>query len=81
MKYTKMATNITKWPQDRPNGHKKYQRLPLKDPTKFTQIGFFGFENIPSGNPDFQVAVATSAFFYILNIDRFLHHRNYKYHW
>jgi hypothetical protein len=24
----------------------------LQDPPKFTQIGIFGFENMPSGNPD-----------------------------
>jgi hypothetical protein len=29
---------------------KKYQHLPLQDLAKFTQIGIFGFENIPSGN-------------------------------
>jgi hypothetical protein len=28
------------------------QHLPSKDSTKFTQMGIFGFENIPSGNPD-----------------------------
>jgi hypothetical protein len=28
----------------RPNGHKIYQHLPLKDPTKFTRIGIFGLK-------------------------------------
>jgi hypothetical protein len=28
-----------------------YQHLPLQDLPKFTQIGIFGFENMPSGNP------------------------------
>jgi hypothetical protein len=27
-----------------------YQHLPMQDPKKFTQIGVFGFENMPSGN-------------------------------
>jgi hypothetical protein len=35
----------------RPNGHKIYQYLSLQDAPKFTQIGIFGFQNIPSGNP------------------------------
>jgi hypothetical protein len=34
-----------------PNGHKIYQHLPFQDPPKFTQIGIFWFENMPSGNP------------------------------
>jgi hypothetical protein len=38
-----MPTN-TKWQKDRPNGRKIYQHLPLKDPTKFTQIGKFGLK-------------------------------------
>jgi hypothetical protein len=29
-----------------------YQHLPFKGPPKFTQIWDFGFENKPSGNPD-----------------------------
>jgi hypothetical protein len=28
-----------------------YQHRPLQDPPKFTQIGIFWSENIPSGNP------------------------------
>jgi hypothetical protein len=39
-----MATKYTKWPNID-------QHLPFQDPPKFTQIGIFGFENIPSGNP------------------------------
>jgi hypothetical protein len=35
----------TKWPQNRPNGHKIDHHLPLQYPPKFTQI-----ENMPSGN-------------------------------
>jgi hypothetical protein len=31
--------------------HKIYKLLPLRDPPKFTQIGIFWSENIPSGNP------------------------------
>jgi hypothetical protein len=34
-----------------PNGHKIFQHLPSKGPPKFTQIGIFGFENKPSGDP------------------------------
>jgi hypothetical protein len=29
---------------NRPNGKMIYQHLPLKDPTKFTQIGIFGLK-------------------------------------
>jgi hypothetical protein len=50
-KIYQMATNYAKWPQNRTNGHKTYQQLPLQGPSKFTQIGIFWFENIPSGNP------------------------------
>jgi hypothetical protein len=32
--------------------HKIYQHLRLQDPSKFTQIWIFWFENKPSGNPD-----------------------------
>jgi hypothetical protein len=45
----------TKWPQNRPNGHKMYQRLPLQKHRKFAQIGIFGFENMPSGNPGIKI--------------------------
>jgi hypothetical protein len=31
--------------------------LPLQDAPKFTQIGIFGFENIPSGNPGADVMI------------------------
>jgi hypothetical protein len=42
----------TKLPQNRPNGNKIYQHLPLQNSAaKFTQIAIFWFENIPSGNP------------------------------
>jgi hypothetical protein len=34
-----------------PNGHKIYQYVPFQGPPKYTQIGIFWFENIPSGNP------------------------------
>jgi hypothetical protein len=39
-----MATKYTKWPNNRPNGHKINQHLPLQDPPKFTQIGIFGMK-------------------------------------
>jgi hypothetical protein len=29
----------------------KYTKWPFQGPSKFTQFGIFGFENIPSGNP------------------------------
>jgi hypothetical protein len=57
VQHTKMgkAYQITK---NIPNGNKIYQtainidqRLPLQVPQKFTKIGIFKFENIPSGNP------------------------------
>jgi hypothetical protein len=32
-------------------GHKIDKHLPLQDPPKFTQIGIFWFENVPSGKP------------------------------
>jgi hypothetical protein len=34
------------------SGFNMYQHLPLQDPPKFTQIWDFGFENMPSGNPE-----------------------------
>jgi hypothetical protein len=39
-----MATNYTKWSQNRPNGHKMYQHLPLQEPPKFTQLVIFGLK-------------------------------------
>jgi hypothetical protein len=35
--------------------------LPLKDRPKFTQIGIFGFENMPSGNPAYDAVAATDT--------------------
>jgi hypothetical protein len=43
-KLYRLATKYTKWPQNRPNGHKINQHLQLHDPTKFTQIGIFGLK-------------------------------------
>jgi hypothetical protein len=40
----KMTTKYTKRLRNRPNGHKIYRHLPLQDPPKFTQIGFFGLK-------------------------------------
>jgi hypothetical protein len=40
-----ITIKYTKRPQNRPNGNKIYQPLPLQTPPKFTN------ENIPSGNP------------------------------
>jgi hypothetical protein len=40
-KLYQMAGKLTKWPH-----------RPLKVPPKFTLLGFFWFENMPSGNPD-----------------------------
>jgi hypothetical protein len=40
-KYIKFPQNI---PKGRPNGHEIYQHLPLKDPSKFNQIGIFGMK-------------------------------------
>jgi hypothetical protein len=39
-----MTSKYTKVPQNRPNDHKIYQRLPLQDPPKFTQICIFGLK-------------------------------------
>jgi hypothetical protein len=38
-----LATKYTKWPQNRPFGHKIYQHLPLQGPPKFTQNWDFWF--------------------------------------
>jgi hypothetical protein len=46
-----LAIKYTNCPQNRPNGNRIYHRLPLQDPTKFTQNYDFWFENIPSGKP------------------------------
>jgi hypothetical protein len=34
----------------------------VQDPPKFTQIGIFGFENRPSGNPAWRQSYGTAAF-------------------
>jgi hypothetical protein len=39
-----MVTKYIKWPENRPNGYKICQLLPLQNPKKFTQIGIFGLE-------------------------------------
>jgi hypothetical protein len=44
IKYTEWQQNIPKRQENRPNGHKTYQHLPLQDPPKFTQIGIFGLK-------------------------------------
>jgi hypothetical protein len=56
-KWEKYQKNIkyTKWPH-LPNDHKigtyVYQHLPLQEHPKFTpKLGFFWFENMPSGIP------------------------------
>jgi hypothetical protein len=56
-KYTKlplnypMAIKYTKRPSYILNGHIIYQSFPLQGHPKFTQIGIFWFDNVPSGNP------------------------------
>jgi hypothetical protein len=42
---------VHQMPLKRPNGDKIYQHIPLQDLPNFSQIGIFGFENMPSGNP------------------------------
>jgi hypothetical protein len=39
-----IAIKYTKWPSDISNGSKIYQHLPLRDPSKLTQIGIFGLK-------------------------------------
>jgi hypothetical protein len=53
-KIYKMTIKYTKRPDNRTNGHKIYQHLPLQDPPKFTQIRVLGLKAIPSGNPGVQ---------------------------
>jgi cytochrome c len=43
-KIYQMAIKYTKWMKNRPNGDKIYQRLPLQDSPKLTQIGIFGLK-------------------------------------
>jgi hypothetical protein len=50
IKYIKWQIKYTKRQQNRPNGYKIYQHLPLQESPKFTQ--FIWCANIPSGNPD-----------------------------
>jgi hypothetical protein len=50
----KMLQMVIKYPKCRsniPNGHKIYHHFPIWGPQKFTQIGVFGLQNKPSGNP------------------------------
>jgi hypothetical protein len=35
-----------------------YQPFPIQGPPKFTQIGIFLLENIPSGNPGMEAGTA-----------------------
>jgi DNA gyrase/topoisomerase IV subunit A len=45
-KIYQMAAKYIKWPyNNRPNGHKIDQHLPLQEPPKCTQIGKFGLKN------------------------------------
>jgi hypothetical protein len=53
-----MTVNLT-------TGHKICQEFPLQDPTKFTQIGIFLFENKPSGNPVRLSSVSFKTSFYL----------------
>jgi hypothetical protein len=43
-----MDQTYTEWPYIIPNGYDIYQHLPLQDPSKFTQLGYFWFENMPA---------------------------------
>jgi hypothetical protein len=47
-----MAIRRNKWLSHIPNGPKIYQHLPFQGPPYWD----FSFENIPSGNPDFNTA-------------------------
>jgi hypothetical protein len=51
-KLKKLPLNIPNGRKSRPDVDKIDQCHPLRDPPKFTQIGDFWFEKIPSGNPD-----------------------------
>jgi hypothetical protein len=47
-----MATKYTKWQPNRLNVYKIHiPTFSLQGPPKFTQIGIFWFENMPSGSP------------------------------
>jgi hypothetical protein len=59
-KIYKMTIKYTKRPW-------KYQQHPLQDTRKFTQIGIFGFEIIPSGNPVIDMQNRFAKWFYKLN--------------
>jgi protoporphyrinogen oxidase len=50
-KIYQIATKYTKWPQNRPNGRKTYQYLPLQVPLENPKIRFFGLKKMASGNP------------------------------
>jgi hypothetical protein len=39
-----MAMNYTKWPYNIPNGHKMYENLLFRGPTKLSPIGIFGLK-------------------------------------
>jgi hypothetical protein len=47
----KMAKKYSEWPQSMSNGQKIDQHFPFQSPPKFSQIGIFGINNMPSGNP------------------------------
>jgi hypothetical protein len=58
-KIYQISIKYTKWPYNRPNGH-KIEHLPLQIPPKFTQIRIFGFK-MSSGNPDLGQALSDLA--------------------
>jgi hypothetical protein len=43
-KIYQMPVKYAKWTENRPNGLKIFQHLPLQDPPKLTQIGIFGLK-------------------------------------
>jgi hypothetical protein len=47
-----------------PNGLRIYQPFPFEGPPKFIQIGIFGFQNIPSGNPGLLCKIVLSFYLF-----------------
>jgi hypothetical protein len=56
-----MAIKFTNWPQYIPNGHKICQHISLQDTQNLPKM-YFGFENVPSDNPDVRRQILNKLF-------------------
>jgi hypothetical protein len=67
-KIYQLTIKYTKWPQNIPTGRKIYQHILFQDPPKFSPNWDVWFENIPSGNPAFEMQSSTMSTIKFLNL-------------